>query len=151
MSKSWIRALGSLFLAACASTGGSLFHRGTLPASLAGSWADSTKSTPADTSVWLLTPAGEDRNVRLRIVGGPNGQHIDSSSSRYGSWYLSGTLADTSGRALCILRRARDGGSCMHFRLDTIERAGQRRRRLEILGYVGARSVGKRVLIERRP
>ena len=130
---------------------GTLFTLGPRPAELAGEWIDSVKSTPTDSSIWQLTPSGDDRTLRLRLVQTSEGRRFDSKSTDYGSWYLSGQLADTAGRALCVVRRPRDGATCMQFRLDTVMRDNRPRRRLMILEYRGNRTTADRVLVERIP
>jgi hypothetical protein len=127
-----------LMSAGCASNS-LLFHSGPRPAELTGVWIDVEKSSPVDTSAWLLAPNGDDKT--LHFVG------TKTSEKRYASWYMAGTLSDTAGRALCFQKRPRDGATCRAFRLDTL--AG--RRRLTVLGYPGAHHVSERVLIERLP
>ena len=135
-------------VAACA-TNLELFHAGPRPSELAGTWIDVEKTTPSDTSAWLLAPDGADRTMHLKVstaAGVP--PHVARSERLYGAWYLQGSLRDTTGRALCFKRRPRDGASCFAFRLDTL--AGPpSRRRLTVLGYQGAHHVSARVLVER--
>lgn len=132
---------------ACRATG--LFTLGPRPVELAGEWVDSVKSAPTDSSIWQLMPSGDDRALQLNLVRTSEGLRFDSKSTDYGSWYLSGQLADTARRAICIVRRPRDGPTCMRFRLDTVMRTGRSRRRLVILDYHGSHTTGDRILIER--
>jgi hypothetical protein len=138
--------------AGCASADGGLFSLGPRPVELAGVWIDSVKTTTSDSSMWVLTPRGADRMLRIHIVTEASGaMRIRRDDTRYGSWYLAGALADTAKRTLCVKRRPRDGASCMRFRLDTISSDHISRRRVTILEYRGDRTTSDRVLLERFP
>ena len=137
---------------ACSWPSGGLFSLGPRPADLSGAWIDSAKTTISDSSIWVLAPNGADGTLRIRIVAEPNGAtHVERDDTRYGSWYLQGTLSDTEKRALCFKRRPRDGASCVRFRLDTISFDHGMRRRLTIFGYRGERTTADRILLERLP
>ena len=123
------------------------------PAPLVGQWVDSVKTTPTDTSVWILEPGGADLAMRVA-------QHREQGDSvfraarprRYGHWYVSCAWADTTNRALCFVRRlGRDGASCVRFRLDTVVVNGEARQRLFLENYRGQHTRINRVLLERRP
>lgn len=118
---------------ACAS--GGWYAIGPRPASLVGTWVDSTRSTPRDTVGWVLAASGEDRTLRVRAdsAGTPV---ATLKTARYGLWYLIGTLGDTTSQALCVERNVRRGSSCFRFRLDTLRSgaAAMARRRLWIYG-----------------
>jgi hypothetical protein len=145
-----ITVLGALTLAGCHPAGG-WFSRGPAPAQLAGFWVDSARSSSTDSSIWVLTPEGVDRRVRIRLLNDRQDPRVKRDDSKFGRWYLSGDMSDSLGRALCTVRRARDGGSCMTFRLDTVSRDGASRRRLVILGFRGERQTAERILLERMP
>jgi hypothetical protein len=145
-------ALALLGVGACSIGGTHLFSTAPRPAELAGLWVDSVKTTPVDSSLWVLAPDGADRTLRIRVIRAADGtSHIDRHETNYGSWYLSGSLADTAHRALCFQQRARNGASCVRFQLDTVVSGARPRRRLIILGYQGNHHSGNRVLLERVP
>ena len=138
-------ALFAVMCVGCAS--GSLFHSGPRPSQLVGTWIDSATSTPADSSAWVLKSNGDYRMLKIR------GRRDDREPQtnryedhHYAQWYLSGSLADTSRREFCFKRRARNGGSCMRFQLDTLP-SGQRR--LRMLGYANQAPRRVWVLTER--
>ena len=117
------------------------------PDALVGQWVDSSKTTAADSSIWIL--AGDGRDLVLRITQAPGGAQ---RPQEFGRWYLSGALADTTGRALCVVRRpGRDAPSCARFRLDTLLADGRPRRRLVLFNYEGSQHRADRVLLERAP
>lgn len=119
------------------------------PPALAGEWIDLRHTTPGDTALWVLGTNGYDGSARL-IADVVQGTAVTRTQRRYGSWYLSGTLADTSGRAICFARRiGRDGATCVAFTLDTIWAAGSLRRHLVVHGYEGQHHTGDRELLER--
>lgn len=141
-----------LGIGACSSARGGLFSLGPRPAELAGMWIDSAKTTALDSSVWILAPDGADRRLHITVSRAADGlPRVDRDDKRYGLWYLAGPLADTAKRALCYQRRARDGGSCVRFRIDTITGGGATRRRLVILGFRGEREATPQVFLERLP
>ena len=141
-----------LGIGACSSARGGLFSLGPRPAELAGMWVDSAKTAALDSSVWILTPDGADRRLHITVSLEPDrSPRIEREDKRHGLWYLSGPLTDMSKRALCYQRRARDGGSCVRFRIDTVAGVGATRRRLVILGFRGEREAIPQVFLERRP
>lgn len=66
-----------------------------------------------------------------------------------GFWYLSGHLEDTTNRAICYKRRARDGATCLRFRMDTVA-TPRFLRRLTVLGYRGEPLKEERVFVDMR-
>lgn len=139
-------------LVAC--TAGGLFRLGPRPAALVGVWIDSALATPSDTVAWVLTAHGNDRTLHVVVTRDSTGRAtLRRSTGGYGYWYLHGELSDTAHRALCFKARPRDGGSCYHFRLDTLitSAPGVRRRRLRVLAYRGRQHTRDRILIERLP
>lgn len=131
--------VGLLLTATACAANSLLFHPGPRPPELTGVWIDVEKTTAADTSAWVLSADGSDLSAHFRAG--------KRSEKRYGSWYLAGSLGDTTGRALCFQRRPRDGATCRAFRLDTLSDAPQRRR-LTVRGYPGTHHVSERILIE---
>ena len=125
---------------------------GNHPAALVGEWIDSVKTTPGDTSLWVLGPSGSDGFRRIRAASG-DAAAADAGASEvrhYGSWYLSGNLADAAGRALCFTNRpGRSAPTCRPFDLDSVASGAGLRRRLVIRSYQGGHSVADRVLLAR--
>ena len=120
------------------------------PPVLVGEWIDLRHTSAGDTALWVLGASGYDGAARL-VADGVGGERVTRTEHRYGSWYFSGTLADTSGRAICFARRiGRDGATCVSFSLDTISAAGSSRRRLIVHGYQGEHSTSDRLLLERK-
>lgn len=121
------------------------------PAPLVGEWVDVHKSTAADTSLWVLRADGYDGSAHLIASTAQNGAtRFERRQSRYGSWYLSGSLADAAQRQLCFARRlGRTGATCVHFSLDTVAASGQRR--LVLQDYQGEHHTGERELLARQP
>ena len=145
-------ALGvtAMIATACASSSG-LFSVGPKPRELAGVWIDSAKTTALDTLAWVLGSNGDDGTLHLTVKRDPQGMPIvQSEEKRYGFWYLEGNLSDTTGRAFCVKPRARNGGTCTRFRMDTLNTLPVRRR-LVMINYRGAHHTADRVLLERLP
>lgn len=135
---------------ACASSGG-LFSVGPKPRELVGIWIDSAKATPSDTIAWILGADGDDRTLHIHVSRDAKGvASVETDDKRYGFWYSSGEMADTASLKLCVKRRARDGGTCTHFRLDTTT-TQPLRRRLTLYGYRTSHGINDRVLLERLP
>ena len=115
----------------------------------AGEWVDVRRSTPTDTSVWVLTPGGSDEllTVHLDATGAP---HV--IRRLYGRWH-DGRITGASGApvtALCFTRRpGRDARSCNPYVLDSVRIDGAMARRLSVTGYAGTHTTGDRVLLER--
>lgn len=146
-------AAATWLTAGCASPAGGWFHVGPHPAALAGIWIDSAKATPTDTVAWVLAPNGEDRTLVVHVRPAITAASaVTRREIRYGFWYLSGALGDTTRQAICVKRRPRDGAACAPFRLDTIPKVGSAtaRRRLRISGFRGEHHTRDRVLLERR-
>ena len=151
---------GLASLAACMPRPGGWFSLGPAPAAIAGQWVDVARSSPTDTVVWMLQADGLERTLHVHVRTGGDGQPIvatERRARRY--WYLAGGLADRVGRRLCFKARARDGPTCVAFRLDTLAhdatagavgKAATRRtlRRLTIRGGHDDAS-GARVYMER--
>lgn len=114
------------------------------PEALAGEWIDTRHATPADTSLWVLRTDGYDGSAHLIHHGSDH----DRKESRYGAWYLHGSLTANSDRSICFAKRlGRDAATCLPFTLDTIELPDGPWRRLTVRGYQGQHTTGDRILI----
>ena len=150
-------------VAACAATacmpasflGGGMRNH---PSALVGEWVDSIKSTPADTSLWLLGASGNDASQHVRIE--PDSAQrapaapafVTTRERHYGYWYFQGALDDRANRAICFTNRpGRSAASCLSFDLDTVSTTTGVRRRLVVRGYQGNHTTADRVLLARRP
>ena len=152
-------ALSSLILFAAAACRGLSFPAGGMrdhPAALVGQWVDSTKSTAADTSLWLLDGTGNDGSQHIRRPfderSGSTGPFVATTARHFGYWFFRGTLQDTSDRALCFTNRpGRSAPTCRSFDFDSVMTPGGVRRRLVVRSYQGAHTISDRVLLERMP
>lgn len=142
--KTLITGLALLAAGACAT-----LHLGALPRdpSLVGEWIDVRHAAPEDTSLWVLRADGYDGTAHVhRLPGGV----VERQDSKYGRWYLRGSIADSAHRAICFARRlGRDGATCVGFSLDTIAGPAGPLRQLVVRGYEGQHTTGDRILIER--
>ncbi len=120
------------------------------PAQLVGEWIDLRHTAPGDTALWVLRDNGYDGSAHLVAKTIAGGTTTDARSEhRYGTWYFTGTIADTSHRALCFAKRiGRDGPTCLTFLIDTTMVDGIAQRRLTIHGYQGEHYTGDRTLLE---
>jgi hypothetical protein len=145
-----VASLALVLTAACASGSGSWFSFGPRPPELAGVWIDVALTTSSDTVAWILAPNGADRTmhkfVRRDSRGVPSVVVHETSN---GFWYLSGRLEDTTHRAICYKRRARDGATCVRFRMDTVA-SPRSFRRLRVLDYRGEPLKEERVFVDMR-
>jgi len=123
------------------------------PPQIVGEWIDVAKSSTADSSIWVLRRDGYDGIMHIRIVLDSLGaQRVVRDQARYGSWYASGTLGDTTRQTLCVSRRTgRFGASCVAFSLDTTRDESGVVRRLRLRGYRGQHHTSDRLLIARAP
>ena len=145
-----VMLLGLVMAVGCA-PGAPWFSPGPRPADLAGVWIDVSATTASDTVARVLAPNGDDRGLRLKVErGASGGVVVRRDEKKYGFWYLQGALEDTARRAICYKKRARDGGTCVHFALDTTREGGILRRRLTVRDFPGERAPGGYAFIERR-
>jgi len=117
------------------------------PLAVVGQWVDVEKSTPADSSFWVLEPNGEDDGVRI-FRDTPDATPRQSRS-HYGYWYV--RAMHSGGDELCVSKRpSRDAPSCTAVvaRVDSTQHPP--RRTLRLASYAGAHHVGQRLLVERR-
>lgn len=132
-----------LFLSGCArvALGGDV---GNHPPELVGEWIDSAKTTPGDTSFWILSQSGDDGSRHRSATGAVTVRH-------YGYWYLQGRLSDAGHHAICFTNRpGRSAPSCRDFDLDSLAHDAGIRRRLVVHGYQGNHSSSDRVLLADR-
>ena len=124
---------------------------GSGASALVGEWVDVAKTTPRDSSIWVLQADGDDRLLRLRIVSDSVGaDSMHRTEGHHARWFLRGLLSDTAGRSLCFaVRPGRFPASCAVFRMDTIDLDGSTRRRIVLLNYAGSHERLDRVLVER--
>lgn len=145
-------AVAGTLMLGCASVGA---HRADWnhPSELVGAWVDVAKSTPSDTSLWLMRATGEDGSQHIRATPSPDSSSrvfVATTPTLYGYWYLRGTMTDTSNRQLCYLNHSgRSTGHCIAFVLDTIATTQGPRRRLHLHDYRGLHSTSDRVLVGR--
>jgi hypothetical protein len=117
------------------------------PRALVGLWVDSLKTSPTDTSIWLLTARGED--ISLRIRKPPVVPKARVEERHYGGWRMAGHLTDQAKRAICFTHRpGRSGWTCLPFDLDSAASGTGFVRRLEVYGYKGRQSTSPRVFLE---
>ena len=141
-----LKAVTLLLLAACAGSGSSPGSAQPIddarhPAALQGGWIDLRHTAEGDTSVWVLRSGGEDRGLRIRAETKHHPLRVKDRG--HGRWSV------RDGKLCFNQRPGRSGDSCTAFTLDTAVVNGRPRRRLTVLGYVGSRHTGDRVLLER--
>ena len=132
-----------------------LFQLGPRPSQLVGAWVDSESTTSTDSVIRILSAGGTDRSVRIHIKRGSEDRvTLDRDEKKNGAWYVSGDVADTMERGLCVTRRpGRNPATCVPFHLDTLaSRAeGTTRRRLIVWDYDDKQRAHGHVLLERQP
>jgi hypothetical protein len=121
------------------------------PTEISREWIDVEKSTPADTTLWVLGPDGYDGVAHLQPMSDAAGATRQSrTETRYGSWYLDGTMGDSTHQAICFSRRiGRFGATCTAFVLDTIMTGSVPTPRLLLLAYRGIHHTRDRLLLAR--
>ena len=121
------------------------------PSELSREWIDVEKSTGEDTTLWVLRPDGYDGVAHLQLSPHAAGVARQSrTETRYGSWYLDGTMGDSTHQSICFSRRiARFGVTCTAFALDTIMTASGPTPRLVLHAYRGFHHTRDRVLLAR--
>jgi hypothetical protein len=140
----------TLVIAAC---GAGHNHLGSWqrPDEISRDWIDVEKSTPDDTTLWVLAPDGYDGVAHLQHA--PDAAGVERQARhqvKYGAWYLDGTLGDTAHQAICFSRRiGRFGASCTAFVLDTIMTGSGPTPRLLLRAYHGIHHTRDRLLLAR--
>lgn len=144
-------AAALMLAAGCAGGSQNWFAPGPRPREIVGVWIDVALSSASDTVAWILRPNGDNRMRYVLVTRDAHGVPSTSAHEKSnGLWYLSGRLGDTASQAICYKRRARDGGTCLRFRMDTIS-TPRFLHRLRVIGYRGQRSSDETVFVERRP
>jgi hypothetical protein len=140
----------ALGVAACATI--PLVPSSTRPPQIAGEWVDVAKSTPTDTSLWLLRADGYDGSAHIRVTIDSMGMaHASRTESKYGSWYMTGTLGDSLHESICFSKRVgRFGASCIAFAMDTVGSVAGPLPRLKLHNYRGMHHIADRLLVARR-
>lgn len=136
-------------LGACASMHVPLMPSFARPPEVAREWVDVRKTTPTDTSLWVLGANGYDGSAHILVkIDSTGAVHVSRTERRYGGWYLKGTLGDTASQAICFSKRlGRFGATCDRFVLDTV--SGSSVPRITLSGYRGEHSTSDRVLVAR--
>ncbi|MDQ2668195.1 MAG: hypothetical protein M3Z05_19670 [Gemmatimonadota bacterium] len=121
------------------------------PSEISREWVDVEKSTPDDTTLWVLGPDGYDGVAHLQREPDATGVPRQSrKEKRYGSWYLDGTMGDSTHQAICFSRRiGRFGATCTAFVLDTIMNGSVATPRLLLHAYRGSQHTRDRLLLAR--
>ena len=146
-----VMTAGLVIAAGCA-PGARWFGAGPRRSEVAGEWIDVGATTAGDTVAWVLSSDGHDRALHLKVErDASGGVGVRRDEKKYGFWYLEGTRRDTARRAICYKKRARNGGTCVHFSLDTTHEGGIVRRRLTVRDFPGEKMPGGRAFIERLP
>ena len=123
------------------------------PSDISREWVDVEKSTPDDTTLWVLGPDGYDGVAHLQRSTDSSGVARQSrQETRYGSWYLGGTMGDTTQQAICFSRRiGRFGATCTAFVMDTVMSGSVPTPRLLLRAYRGLHHTRDRLLVARTP
>lgn len=117
------------------------------PSAVVGEWVDVQKTSPGDSSIWVLEADGYDGGMRIRRDADNERPRIERQ--RYGYWYV----REDSRHApeLCINRRpAREAPSCTKFTTSIDSTAAPARRVIRLTAYAGAHHTGERMLVERK-
>jgi hypothetical protein len=138
------------FLAPLSCSGTLPWLRGDLtnhPPALIGQWVDLAKSSPSDTSVWVLEPNGYDGGIRItRDSLGDGAPH--TVTRKYGYWYVRGAAAS---QEFCVNQRpGRNAPSCTRFTMETDSSVVPPRRIIRLSAYAGEHHTSERVLVDRR-
>lgn len=143
--RSIVLALLAPLAGACASAGLGTLLNYSNPASLAGTWVDSSLATPTDTVAWVLGPRGLDQTLtRHRTPAGEWSERLDG----YGYWYVVGRAERSDSGQICFRSRARGRDAC--FAYASRRAAGANTpERLVIYAYRGLHHTRDRILLRR--
>jgi hypothetical protein len=121
---------------------------GNHPAALVGDWVDVEKSSPRDSSFWVLREDGDDDGLRITRTGSGNeAPHV--ARQHFGYWYVH--TASGGAETLCVTRRpGRDPAACTPVETTVDSTVAPPRRVVRLAAYAGAHHTGSRVLVERR-
>ena len=121
------------------------------PPEITREWVDVEKSTPDDTTLWVLGPGGYDGIAHL--LRSPDAAGVARQvrkETRYGYWHFEGTLGDSTHQAICFSPRSgRIGATCTLFVLDTAMVASRPTPRLILRAYRGLHHARDRLLVAR--
>lgn len=139
-----------IFLAPLSCSGTLPWLRGDLthhPTALVGEWVDVAKSSPRDSSLWVLKPNGYDGGIHItRDSIGDSAPH--TARRKYGYWYVRGHGAL---QEFCVNQRpGRDAPSCTRFTIETDSSVVPPRRIIRLSAYAGEHHTSQRVLVDRR-
>ena len=121
------------------------------PPEIAREWVDVDKSTPDDTTLWVLGPGGYDGIAHLVRASDSSGViRLVRKETRYGYWHFQGTFGDSTRQAICFSPRSgRIGATCTAFVLDTVTSGSGRAPRLTLRAYHGLHHTRDRMLVAR--
>lgn len=145
------RAAAPLVVLATACAGTLPWLRGDLanhPPALVGEWVDIEKSSPLDSSFWILGANGDDEGLRITRLRGDE-RAIHQSRQHYGYWFVRAPMNQPA--ELCVTKRpSRDAPSCTAFTLGVDSTTRPPRRFARLAAYAGTHHMGERLLVERR-
>ncbi len=125
------------------------------PPQLVGTWVDLAKSSPTDTALWILGPAGEDLSqhvVRAAADADAAARFVLTAPKHYGYWFAKGDLGDSVSRAICFTNRpGRSAPTCLPFALDSVTEGVATHRRLLVRGYRSEHRTSDRMFVAREP
>jgi hypothetical protein len=121
------------------------------PPQLVGEWIDVAKTSPADTSIWVLRADGYDGNAHVQLTTDATGRPtVARSQARYGTWHFEGTLGDSTSQAICFSARpGRFGTTCVRFSMDSIANGLTIVPRILLRNYPGQHHTGDRLMLAR--
>ena len=121
------------------------------PSEITREWVDVDKSTPDDTTLWVLGAGGYDGIAHLQRSADSSGiPRQVRNETRYGYWHFQGTLGDSAHQAICFSPRSgRIGATCTAFVMDTVLHGMHPTPRLILRAYHGNHHTRDRVLMAR--
>ena len=121
------------------------------PPEITREWVDVEKTTPDDTTLWVLGPGGYDGIAHLMRASDSSGViRLVRKETRYGYWHFQGTLGDSTHQAICFSPRSgRIGATCTAFVLDTVMSGSGPSPRLTLRAYHGLHHTRDRLLVAR--
>lgn len=121
------------------------------PSDITREWVEVDKSTPDDTTLWVLGAGGYDGVAHLQRSADSSGIARQlRNEKRYGYWHFEGTLGDSAHQAICFSPRSgRMGATCTAFVMDTVLNALRPTPRLTLRAYQGHHHTRDRVFLAR--
>ena len=133
---------------------------GSRPAVFSGRWVDATRSTMADSLVWMLSPEG-GALLDLSRRGDPATEAPDRRDSLAGParrtrlyrgiWYVHVGPAGEHPEELCFMRPGREAETCSAYTIDTLAAGERRTLQLRLVPRPGGRQRAPRVLLRPLP